>query len=286
MSQLLKGAYDFHVHPAPDVVSRKMDDLDLAQTYVDAGMKGFVIKAHYFNTEGRAYHIRKLHPGFNAVGAIVLNNSNGGFNPYAVRQAALLGAKVVYMPTMDAQNMWDYLAKSNDAIPFGANAKSAAEVKALRVWENGQFAPEIDEILDIVAEHGMVLCTGHISPDESLALLKHAQEKGLKKLVATHVEWPATRATVEQQKEYVKCGAFLEHNVVNIMSNDLPIPEFVKQIKEIGAEHMILSTDLGQAINPEPVKMFEEYVQKLLDAGVTEEEMRLMIVTNPASLVE
>lgn len=286
MTNLLKGAYDLHVHTAPDVVSRKLDDRELARSYAAAGMKGAAIKAHYFNTEGRAYHLRQEFPGFHAIGCVVLNNSMGGLNPYAVRQAGMLGTKLVFMPTMDAQNMWDYLAKSKDKIPFGASSKSAGEVNAIRVYDNGKLTDPIEEIMDIILKYDMVLCTGHISPVESLALLARAQEKGLKKLIATHVEWPATRATLEQQKSYVFYGAYLEHNVANIMSGDLPVEDFVAQIKEIGAEHMILSTDLGQAINPEPVKAFEEYVKKLLDAGVTQEEMQLMIAENPAKLVE
>ena len=58
------------------------------------------------------------------------------------------------------------------------------------------------------------------------------------------------------------------------------------EIREIGAQHMVLSTDLGQAVNPEPAAMFEEYVRRLVEAGVTEEEMRQMIVQNPSYLVE
>lgn len=286
MKKILEGAYDLHVHTAPDVVARKLDDTELAQTCVQAGMKGVAIKAHYFNTEGRACHIRREFPGFHAVGCVVLNHSVGGLNPYAVRQAGMLGTKLVYMPTMDAQNMWDYLAASKAAIPFGSSAKSAGEVKAIRILEDGKLAQPIEEILDLIGEYDMVLCSGHISPEETLALFRRAKEKGLKKMIATHVDWPATWATTEQQRAYIACGAFLEHNVANMMSGDCPVEEFAAQIRELGAQHMILSTDLGQAINPEPVKMFEEYVQKLLDAGVTEEEMHRMIVTNPASLVE
>ena len=286
MENLLKGAYDLHVHPSPDVVPRRQDDLELARSYIQEGMKDFVIKAHYFNTEGRAYHVRQAFPGFNAVGAVVLNNSMGGLNPYAVRQAGMLGTKLVFMPTMDAQNMWDYLAASGAPIPFGASSKSSGEVQGIRVWENGALAAPIEEILDLILQYDMVLCTGHLAPDESLALLRRAREKGLKKMIATHVEWPATRATLEQQKEYVRCGAFLEHNIANIMSGDLEIPDLVAQIREIGAEHMVLSTDLGQAVNPEPAATFAKYVRLLVEAGVTEQEMRLMIAQNPAYLVE
>lgn len=285
MKRLLEGAYDLHVHPGPDVVARKMDDLELAQSYVDAGMKGMAIKAHYFNTTARAYHVNKAFPGFHAVGCVVLNNSMGGLNPYAVRQGGMLGTKLVYMPTMDAQNMWDYLAASNAAIPFGATSTSSKEVTAIRVYENGQLAEPIEEILDLIQQYDMALCTGHIAPSESLPLLRRAHEKGLKKLVATHVDWPATMATIEQQREYIACGALLEHNVANIMSNDCPVDVFVDQIHQLGAEHIILSTDLGQKINPEPVKMFEEYVGKLLEAGVTEDEMHQMIVVNPERIM-
>ena len=91
MSKLLEGAYDLHVHAAPDVVRRKMDDMELAKSYAEAGMKGFLIKAHYFNTEGRAYHVRKAFPGLKVLGSLVLNNSMGGLNPYAVCQGGMLG---------------------------------------------------------------------------------------------------------------------------------------------------------------------------------------------------
>ena len=92
MNRILEGAYDMHVHTAPDVIDRRMDDLDLAAAYKAAGMKGFVIKSHYFDTAGRAYLIRRLFPGLHAVGAIVLNRSVGGLNPEAVRMAAKYGA--------------------------------------------------------------------------------------------------------------------------------------------------------------------------------------------------
>ena len=286
MKKLLEGAYDIHVHTSPDVVSRRLDDYELAESYVKAGMKGVAIKAHYFNTEGRAYHLRREFPGFNAVGCVALNNSMGGLNPYAVRQAGMLGTKFVYMPTMDAQNMWDYLARSGAPVPFGATSKNSSEVTALSVCKNGVLADTIDEILDIILEYDMILCTGHIAPDESLALFRRAKEKGLKKMIATHVDWPATRADIARQKEYIDCGAYLEHNVANIRSGDSPVEEFVEQTRAVGAEHMILSTDLGQAVNPDPVTEFEAYVQKLLDAGITEEEMHMMIVENPAKLIE
>ena len=246
MNRILEGAYDMHVHTAPDVIDRRMDDLDLAVAYKAAGMKGFVIKSHYFDTAGRAYLIRGLFPGLHAVGAIVLNRSVGGLNPEAVRMAAQYGAGVVYMPTVDAYNM-------------------SGSGSAIRVYDGGSLDPAIDEILDIVRDHDMVLCSGHIAPQETLALFE--------------------RAGVPMQRRFTECGAFLEHCVINLIGGDLTISDLVEQIHEIGAEHMVLSTDLGQAHNPAPYEALEEYADKLLRAGVTEEELRMMLVTNPARLL-
>ena len=266
MKELLKGAYDMHVHAGPDVIQRKMDDLELAAAYKAAGMKGFVIKSHYFDTAGRAYLVRKLYPELNAVGTLVLNHSVGGLNPAAVEKAAEYGVRLVFMPTIDAWNM------SHDP-------------SSIRILKDGRLADGIDEILEIIRDKDMILCSGHIAPEETLALFTRAQEKGLRRLIATHVEWPPVRASLEMQKRYVDCGAFLEHCVINILAGSLSVEELAAQIREIGAEHMILSTDLGQASNPEPAAAFGECAAHLLDAGVSENELRAMIAVNPERLI-
>lgn len=263
---ILKGAYDMHVHAGPDVIPRKMDDLELAAAYRAAGMKGFVIKSHYFDTAGRAFLVRKLYPDLDAVGALVLNRSAGGLNPEAVEQAARYGVRLVFMPTVDAFNMLH-----TDS--------------SIRILEDGRLAAPVEEILDIIKEKDLVLCSGHIAPEETLALFARAQEKGLRRLIATHVEWPPTGASVQMQKKYVECGAFLEHCVINLIGGALSVPELAAQIREIGAEHMILSSDLGQVSNPEPVRALAEYTGRLLDAGVTEEELSAMLRVNPKKLL-
>jgi hypothetical protein len=103
MKDLIKGAYDLHVHSAPDVLPRKMDDIEMAQRIIDAGMAGYAIKSHYFCTAERAALINKMYPQCNALGAITLNSSVGGINPTAVEMAARAGAKIVWFPTCDSE---------------------------------------------------------------------------------------------------------------------------------------------------------------------------------------
>jgi hypothetical protein len=40
----LEGGYDLQVHVAPDVIERRIDDLDLAKEFLAHGLRGFVLK--------------------------------------------------------------------------------------------------------------------------------------------------------------------------------------------------------------------------------------------------
>ena len=61
MDSLIKGAYDLHVHSAPDILPRLMDDLDMIGRIRESGMAGYVIKSHYFCTAERATLINTMH---------------------------------------------------------------------------------------------------------------------------------------------------------------------------------------------------------------------------------
>ena len=102
--EAIKGGYDLQVHVAPDVIERRTDDVDLAKDFLSHGLKGFVLKSHYIPTAERAKVVRRAVPGIEAYGAITLNHSVGGLNPVALEIAGRSGAKIVWMPTVDAAN--------------------------------------------------------------------------------------------------------------------------------------------------------------------------------------
>lgn len=286
MNELIKNAYDLHVHSAPDVVKRKSDDLEIARDVVASGMKGYVIKSHYFNTAGRAALIKAMVPGCNAIGALVLNNSVGGLNPNAVEMAARAGTKIIWFPTMDAQNMWDFLSKSKAAVPFGSATSDPTKVKGISILKDGTLVPEVYEILDLIAKYDLILATGHISKQESLILLQEAKKRHINRIIVTHVDFPATFTTIEEQKEFIKYGAILEHTYVNIINKDFDMDSLKAHIRGVGAENIILSTDLGQYMNPSPVEGFGSYLESVLLTGISEKEIERMVVKNTSALVE
>lgn len=117
---LLENAYDLHVHTAPDITGRRLDDFDMAERARSAGMKGFAIKCHQFQSGGRAALVRRQYPEINAVGGITLNNSVGGLNPMAVEMAARMGSKIVCSQPSILCTRSSIWSRAGEARPYGA----------------------------------------------------------------------------------------------------------------------------------------------------------------------
>lgn len=293
VEQLLENAYDLHVHTAPDVVERKLDDLEYAERLQKLGMKGFAIKSHYFCTAERARLVNKLYPGIQALGCITLNNSVGGLNPAAVETAARDGAKIVWMPTFNADNEVQYLFNNAgyEVLPPWAEVelerkKQGKPLTSITILADGKLKPVVHEILNLVAENNMILATGHLGKQEILALASAAKEKNIK-LVVTHPTFSSIALTKEEQKELTELGAYMEQcfGVIN-PKYGMTWEGLYEIIRYVGPEKMILSSDLGQTANPYPDEGLLEFVQKLAQQGFSHDEIRQMTVENPAFLVE
>jgi len=95
--------------PTPALFPRPIDDTDLAKQALDYGMRGFVLKDHDSSTTGRAYHVNKIYTETEAIGAVVLNRTVGGINPYVVQGALHYGAKVVWIAEQPLEVACDLL---------------------------------------------------------------------------------------------------------------------------------------------------------------------------------
>lgn len=296
VEEMLEGAYDLHVHTAPDVFERKFDDLELAERFRKAGMKGFGIKSHYFNTAGRARLVRKVYPDIHAVGAITLNYSAGGLNALAVELAARDGAKIVWMPTFDSTNERDFFLRQNkyDRLPYWARLQLELKEQGITqgeggisVLEDGRLTQAAREVLDIIAKHQMILATGHLGKEEIFALVKAAKEQNVKKVIITHPTFPSVGLSKQEQKELAEMGAYMEHCLALIKPKfGIDWDELFEHIRYVGPQNCIMSSDTGQPYNPYPDEALKEFAAKLAENGFTREEIRTMAVTNPAFLVE
>lgn len=285
---LVAGGYDTHIHVAPDVMERRIDDIDLARRCAEVGIAGFVLKSHYAATAERAQVVRKVVPETDALGAITLNGSVGGMNPSAVEIAGRQGARVVWMPTVDSRNQRDSRAQA----PAGATPPMWAAVQDdLRA--NGIEPPAVDvvdesgkplravlDVLKVVANHGMTLATGHLNAAEIVAVVDAAVDAGVRNVIVTHPEFTSQRLPVDVQKRLAERGALLERCFTTPHTGKVTWEKLLNNIREVGPEHSILSSDLGQPFNPPVEDGLALMADTLLAHDFTEDEIRTMAVVN------
>jgi microsomal dipeptidase-like Zn-dependent dipeptidase len=251
-------------------------------------MNGFVLKSHVWPTVGRAYHLRKRFPEIDIFSSITLNSTAGGLNPMAVESAAKQGAKVVFMPTWSA---------ANDLRRGGFCKYMQSYLKCFELLRpedgitildsNGRLRPEVKKIVQIAKEYELVIATSHISPEESLALAEGANQVDLWPVIFSHPDSHSVGGTIDDIRKMVERGAFVEFCAVGMMPAFQRIHprQVVETVREVGAEHCILSTDFFFDWSPPPPEMLRMAIATLLTMGLSEEETRFLVQINPARIL-
>jgi hypothetical protein len=282
IDHLLSGSIDMHMHPGPAAGPCRVDAIEAARQAQQAGMKAIVLKSHSYTAAAVAIIVNQLVSGIRVFGSICLDYEIGGLNFHALENAAMIGAKVVWLPTFSSTNSINRMRALG--LPL--------EGEGIALLDNtGSLVPEMERILSIITKHNMVLATGHISPRETLAVTKEALRVGIKKIIITHPtdkEFSDKICSINELQQLAKMGAFIEFTLVGMLPNEFchDPAQIVKIIKHIGPEHCIISTDLGQPQNPLPVEGMRLFIATLLHHGITQEEVELMAKINPAILLD
>jgi len=280
--KLLRGAIDVHMHTAPDIHARSVDDVEAALQAKRAGMRAIVIKNHVTMTADRAQMAAKT-ANFPVFGGITLNYSVGGLNAQAVEAAVRLNAREVWMPSITASNYLKHptIPMFTKTLPKGLTGISILDKKK-------ELVPEMEPILHLVAEHDLILGTSHLSVEEGKILVEEAKKFGVKKVLVTHPQIDFISYSLKDMREIARKGAVLEHGYVictRQMAHPLPPSTIAEAIKAVGPEHCIMATDGGQAVNPPPVEMLRMFIEEMLRNGIKEEEIKLMTHANPAKIL-
>lgn len=288
----IEGAHDLQVHVAPDVIERRTDDVDLARDFLDRGLAGFVLKSHYVPTAERAKVVQRAVPGIDAYGAVALNHAVGGLNPVAVEIAGRSGCRIVWMPTVDAENETAGRPGSGaKKLPFWAAIQRELAAKGIApppmsvLDADGNVVEPARQCLALIAEHDMILATGHLGRREIAALVGAAHDAGLSRIVVTHAEFPSQNLTAQEQVELADRGAVIEHCFTTMHTGKASWDVCFENVRAVGPERCLLSSDLGQTINPPVAEGLASFAQQFLDAGFSIEEVRTMAVGNAARLV-
>jgi hypothetical protein len=280
------GVIDMHVHSHPDVFGRNMDDIDVAQLAKARGMRGIVLKNHISETASRAALVMKVVPGLEVFGGIVLNNAVGGINPNAVEWLhRVYGSrgKIVWLPTFESDKH--------------VKTFSGPTAKGITVAPNGQVSPEMEAILKIVARENLVLATGHVHPEEVVAVVRKGKELGVKNMLITHGLTNVPGLTMAQAKEVTDMGAVIEVCFLQFLAGpNAPLPflthwtqinakHVAQAAKEFGAKSIVISSDLGQSANMTHPDGIEVAIGALKKEGISDADIDMMLRKNPARLL-
>ena len=280
----LEGMIDFHVHSGPDSFTRSVTDFEIARIARDRGMGALVFKNHFTMTADRALLAERL-SGLPCFGGVVLNRAVGGLNAEAIRRMVTFSGgrgKVVWLPTFDAEN---HVRHFGEERPF------------VSVSHNGQLVDQLQPIFQLVAQHDLVLETGHSSAQECLLLVRAAKAAGVTKILVTHAMADPIGMNIEQMKQAAELGAKLECVwLTNLAGPQSHLPnmrhwrkvstaDYAQAFRQVGVQHFVLASDLGQYLNPIHTDGLTAFILELREAGFTDEQIDIMCRRNAAELL-
>jgi hypothetical protein len=270
--------FDSHVHAGPDVLDRIGDDTDVARMYGLADFSGFVLKAHYESTVGRARAAARL-TGQAVYGGIALNQHCGGINPSAVAAALGAGGRVVWMPTADAhtQHTADLPRLCNHEPRIGPHTYAIPPVDTRNV-------EAIETVLALIADHDAVLATGHLSGDECRWLSERAGFYGIERLMFTHPSYTVPGLEPAAVRTLVENGGYAEITTYQLLHQPGCTPAMLARAAEAAGERLILSSDAGQPDSPPPPEALQLLIDTLAGEGLDRRWLEAAASTTPTAM--
>lgn len=284
---LLVGAVDMHCHSGPSVMPRQIDHIEALYQASAAGMRALLFKDHFYSAAPVTELLKAHYAHLNVVmlSGVPLNDTSGGFNPYAVDHGLKLGARLVWMPTFSAAN---HIRQNRGGHMLPTSVPMRRPKMLTVVDEDGRIKDEVKEILDQIAEADAVLSAGHLHISEIWPLFEEAEQRGVQRRLVQHPTY-TIGASFKDIAELTTSGAFIEHSLCMFIPesrfNYYPSEELRAVIDAGGTERTILGSDLGQVNNPTPVSGFRAVIRLCIELGFGDPEIRRLVGGNAAQLI-
>lgn len=289
--ELLVGAVDLHVHPAPSPFPRNIGIRGAAEQAHAAGFRAILIKSHHHSMVTDIAAVEDALGGLPipVYSGVALNNYVGGINPYAVELSLQMGGRMVWMPTVSSEQHI-CVHDREEHLKFPSTSITLRRTTPIPVLdETGNLLPETREVLQLVKDADAILSTGHMSPPEITAVLQAANKMGLRRMVVNHPNF-VIEANPAQAREWVELGAVVEHGLVQYDDRTTffqwNVDTMLNFINAVGIDHTIIGSDLGQKNNPHPINSYERVLGQLLDAGVPPQDVHKLVAVNTGRVLD
>lgn len=283
IERLLQGAIDTHFHSSPHVYAVCRSEIEYGIRATEVGMQAVCNKNPTHPTARSALIVQEIVDQWarehgkkpcKILGGVVLCSQVGGLNVEAVVNAAQFGGRFVWTPVLESSHH-RMLAGTSEKLGRGIDV----------IDGNDEVVPELKEIFKVIAEYDLVLVCAHQSTRERLIMVDTAQELGVKKILLNHIFQPTTKLDIDQMKIFVEKGCYLEHCFYDLSPMAWRWDETLKAIKEIGADHFVIASDLGNWRKPDPIDFYKITIGLLLEYGIPEADVEKMVRVNAERLI-
>jgi hypothetical protein len=214
--------------------------------------------------------------------------------PQQVKQQIDDGVVAIWMPIANSATtlhkiggwttMWDRSSprKHSDPLPWDF----AVKVGQYTMGDDGKLKPQVKEIFRVIADSDVAVSFAHASHHEIYAMAEEVQRLGIKRAFIDHPFSPFVNLSLEQMKEMTAIGIYLNFTYDEISPLLGIDPALMyKTIRELGVDHVILSSDAGEPLFPNTVECIRLIRGYMRAFGLTEEEIRTVSEVNPSKIV-
>lgn len=283
VDELLSGSIDIHAHGGSEPFERLALEDDILKDAAKAHMRALVFKTWYTPSASRNQLLQKWINQWaeeheltapTVFGGITLNLSQGGLNANAVERCLKFpNYKYVWLPMVDSYH--------HRRLVYDDTTGSGIHL----LDDDGKVLPELIDIFKVVADHDLILASGHYPYAETAKVFEAAKKYGVKRMEVVHPAHIHSKTTIAQMKEYASEGIMLMLSGLGTLC--FPLHETgpiyaVRMIQEVGADHFVYGSDFGQVHNPPHIVGDRWMIQMLLAYGATKEQITKIFKTNPA----
>ncbi len=288
---LLEGSIDLHSHGYPEIspdCQMRVEDVEAIQMAAQAKMRGYLIKSHMWPTVGRVYQLKNQIKDFDIWPSMCLNTSAGGFDPWITEAGLKQGVKLIWMPTWSSRNDIKREGFSHIMRTWLPSIAKMKPEDGLTIFDDaGKVIPQVKEIFALAKDSDVAVSTGHLSPEEGIALARVAQDMGFKKLIFCHPDSKTVGANMDHIREMARLNCYIEFCFLGLLPAYYRISaqEVITRMREVGAQRCIMTTDYFFEWATPPSEMMRAFIGTLLAKGATVEEVDWMARKNPCMLM-
>jgi hypothetical protein len=288
--QNVGGAIDIHCHAHEG----QQDALDLAKHASASGMSGILFKTIVGGlrpTETQHELREQLHRWCDEQEFVPVQTWVGwqvarGSQPISAKDTAeRLDGSVggVWMPVFNSVNT---LTKVGVGSQGPMPEEEARKIGFTVIDEHGHLLPEVRDIIHLVADRGVPLSFSHGTHEELWAMAEEVERIGFDRAFVDHPFSPFVDLSVEEMKHFAKAGIWLNFTY-DELSPLLGVDpaKMYEAIREVGPEHVTLSSDAGEPLFPNSVECMRLMRGYMRAFGLTDEEVRLVSEVNPGKIM-